>query len=173
MAVVFGLIGFVLASFGMKNAGTNYQNFLLVIAYWIAPWLAVVFVDRVLRRGTLTGALAQDKRHQNWAGPIAMIVGMAVSIWLFSNQTKYLGVVPKHHPKVGDLTPEVGFRRRSGCPVLRALQAVQPVGGESARSGMRICTIPSLDLVGHTSTTHVIGVQAPSSAEIETLLVHG
>jgi NCS1 family nucleobase:cation symporter-1 len=109
VAVVFGLIGFVLASFGMKNAGTNYQNFLLVIAYWIAPWLAVVFVDRILRRNTLTGALAQDKRHQNWAGPIAMLAGMVISIWLFSNQTKYLGVVPKHHPKVGDLTPEVGF----------------------------------------------------------------
>jgi NCS1 family nucleobase:cation symporter-1 len=109
VAVVFGLIGLVLASFGLKNAGTDYQNFLLVIAYWIAPWLGVVFVDRILRRGQLTGALAQDRRHQNWAGPIAMVVGVVVSIWLFSNQTKYVGVIPKHHPKVGDLTPEVGF----------------------------------------------------------------
>ena len=109
VAVVFGLIGLVLASFGLKNAGANYENFLLVIAYWIAPWLGVVFVDRFLRRGQLTGALAQDRRFHNWAGPIAMVVGVVVSIWLFSNQTKYVGVIPKHHPKVGDVTPEVGF----------------------------------------------------------------
>ena len=31
------------------------------------------------------------------------------SIWLFSNQTKYVGVVPSHVPAVGDLTFEVGF----------------------------------------------------------------
>jgi NCS1 family nucleobase:cation symporter-1 len=109
VAVVFGLIGLVVASFGLKNAGTDYENFLLVIAYWIAPWLGVVFVDRILRRGQLTGALAQDRRHQNWAGPIAMAVGAAVSIWLFSNQTKYVGVIPKNHAKFGDITPEVGF----------------------------------------------------------------
>jgi nucleobase:cation symporter-1, NCS1 family len=34
---------------------------------------------------------------------------MGISIWLFSNQTKYVGLVPKHVPSVGDLTFEVGF----------------------------------------------------------------
>jgi NCS1 family nucleobase:cation symporter-1 len=38
-----------------------------------------------------------------------MLVGIVVSIWLFCNQTKYVGVVPSAHPAVGDLTPEVGF----------------------------------------------------------------
>ena len=38
-----------------------------------------------------------------------MVVAIVVSIWLFSNQTKYVGVVPKHVPSVGDLTFEVGF----------------------------------------------------------------
>jgi NCS1 nucleoside transporter family len=109
VAVVFGLIGLVVASFGLKNAGSNYENFLLVIAYWIAPWLGVVFVDRLLRRGTDSGALAVNKAFQNWAGPIAMAVGAVVSIWLFSNQTKYLAPIPKAHPNVGDLTAEVGF----------------------------------------------------------------
>ena len=50
-----------------------------------------------------------DRRHTNWAGPVAMAVGMGLSIWLFSNQTEYLGVVPGHVPAVGDLTFEVGF----------------------------------------------------------------
>jgi NCS1 family nucleobase:cation symporter-1 len=109
VAVVFGILGLVLASFGLKNAGTDYQNFLLVIAYWIGPWLGVVFVDRLLRRGRPTAADAQDRSFRNWAGPFAMLVGGAVSIWLFSNQTKYVGLIPEHHPAVGDLTAEVGF----------------------------------------------------------------
>jgi hypothetical protein len=32
-----------------------------------------------------------------------------VLIWLFSNQTEYVGLVPTHVPSAGDLTFEVGF----------------------------------------------------------------
>jgi NCS1 nucleoside transporter family len=120
VAIIFGVCGFVLALFGLKNAGQNYENFLLVIAYWIGPWLGVVLVDRFLRRGTDVTAVALDTRYANWAGPIAMFVGMVVSIWLFSNQTKYVGVVPKAHGGVGDITFLVGFL------VAGALYAVLP-----------------------------------------------
>jgi NCS1 nucleoside transporter family len=109
VAVVFGIVGLIVASFGLKNAGADYENFLLIIAYWITPWLGVVFVDRILRRGKPFGIFAEQRGYQNWSGPVAMAVGMAVSIWLFSNQTKYLAPVPKHHPAIGDITPEVGF----------------------------------------------------------------
>jgi NCS1 nucleoside transporter family len=109
VAVVFGVAGFVLALFGLKNAGENYENFLLVIAYWIGPWLGVVLVDRFLRRGTDVTPVALDMKYVNWAGPIAMLVGMVISIWLFSNQTKYVGVVPDAHGGVGDITFLVGF----------------------------------------------------------------
>jgi NCS1 nucleoside transporter family len=110
VAVTFGIIGFIVAYFGLNNAGNKYENFLLLIAYWIAPWLAVVFCDQLLRRGGgQVDALLFDKRYANWAGPVAMAIGMGVSIWLFSNQTEYTGVVPKHVPTVGDLTFEAGF----------------------------------------------------------------
>jgi NCS1 nucleoside transporter family len=109
VAVAFGIVGFIVASFGLGNAGQNYEDFLLIIAYWITPWLGVVFVDRLLRRGKPTGIWALTPGYRNWAGPVAMLVGIVVSIWLFSNQTKYVGPVPSAHPAVGDLTPEVGF----------------------------------------------------------------
>ena len=48
-------------------------------------------------------------RKLNWAGPVAMLVGVVVSIILFSKQTEYVGIVPKHVPSVGDLTFEAGF----------------------------------------------------------------
>jgi NCS1 nucleoside transporter family len=112
VALVFGVIGFIVALTGLHDAGTKYQNFLLVIAYWIAPWLAVVFCDQLLRRGQdprRLESLLFDTKYTNWAGPVSMLVGMGVSIWLFSNQTEYVGLVPKHYPSVGDLTFEVGF----------------------------------------------------------------
>ena len=112
VALVFGAIGFVVALTGLHDAGTKYENFLLIIAYWIAPWLAVVFCDRWLRRGQRPEQLQPllfDKRYENWAGPVAMLAGIVVSIVFFSNQTEYVGIVPKHVPDVGDLTFEVGF----------------------------------------------------------------
>ena len=47
--------------------------------------------------------------YTNWAGPVAMLVGVVVSIVLFSNQTEYVGLVPTHVPSIGDLTFEAGF----------------------------------------------------------------
>jgi NCS1 nucleoside transporter family len=112
VALVFGVIGFIVALTGLHDAGAKYTNFLLIIAYWIAPWLAVVFCDQYLRRRTPLTEIEPmlfDRKHTNWAGPVAMIAGMVVSIWLFSNQTEYVGLVPKHYPGVGDITFEVGF----------------------------------------------------------------
>jgi purine-cytosine permease-like protein len=110
VALVLGLIGYAVAAHYLKDPST-YENFLLIIAYWIGPWLAVVFLDRWFRRGsTNLGAIAQDAKYQNWAGPIAMAVGAGISIWLFANQyPKYIGPIPTHHPAFGDITFEVGF----------------------------------------------------------------
>jgi NCS1 nucleoside transporter family len=107
IAIVFGVAGFVLAAFGLNDID-KYENFLLIIAYWIGPWLAVFFVDQLTNKGNHADVL-YDHKYSNWAGPIAMAVGMAISIPLFSNQLKFVGWVPKHHPKFGDLTFEVGF----------------------------------------------------------------
>ncbi|MBE7187745.1 cytosine permease, partial [Jatrophihabitans endophyticus] len=109
VATVLGLVGYAVAAHYLSNPST-YENFLLIIAYWIGPWLAVVFVDRFFRRRTESAALALDRRYTNWAGPIAMAVAGVVSIWLFANQyPKYIGAVPAHHPAWGDVTFEVGF----------------------------------------------------------------
>ena len=61
----------------------------------------------------------RDDQLSDWAGPIAMGVGTALSIWLFANQTpKYIGSVPTHHPALGDITFEVGFVVAAVCCTL-------------------------------------------------------
>ncbi|HEY4020783.1 MAG TPA: hypothetical protein VGM75_18980, partial [Pseudonocardiaceae bacterium] len=47
--------------------------------------------------------------YQNWAGPVAMVVGIVASVLLFSNQTEFVGLVAQHVPAVGDITFAVGF----------------------------------------------------------------
>jgi NCS1 family nucleobase:cation symporter-1 len=109
VAVGFGVLGTLVALWALPDAGTNYENFLLVIAYWIAPWLGTVFADRIMRRGTAIASFIPDSaRYKNWAGFISFVVAAIVSIWLFSNQTFYTGPIAKASP-IGDLTPLVGF----------------------------------------------------------------
>jgi len=68
--------------------------------------------DKDVQLQPAPGALsftALDTRHTNWAGPVAMLAGMGLSMWLFSNQTEYVGLVPAYVPSAGDLTFEAGF----------------------------------------------------------------
>jgi nucleobase:cation symporter-1, NCS1 family len=110
VAIVFGVAGFFLALSGLSDAGTKYNNFLLVISYWIGPWLGVFFADQFLRRGKRVDGFLFDRRHNPWSGFAAMAIAIAVSIIFFANQTDYVGIVPKHvSASFGDLTFEVGF----------------------------------------------------------------
>ena len=63
VGLAFGVIGLILAFNGLKDSGEKYENFLLVIAYWIAPWLGVVFTDRLLRRGTVVDDIVVDSKY--------------------------------------------------------------------------------------------------------------
>jgi NCS1 family nucleobase:cation symporter-1 len=114
VAIVFGVAGFFLALSGLSDAGTKYNNFLLVISYWIGPWLGVFFADQFLRRGKRVDGFLFDRRHNPWAGFAAMAIAIGVSIYLFANQTDYVGLVPKHVAAFGDLTFEVGFVLAAG-----------------------------------------------------------
>jgi NCS1 nucleoside transporter family len=107
-AVVFGILGFLLAHAALNNPANNYENFLLVMSYWIGPWLGVLIADKVLRKGASIEKLLFAKR-ENIAGPIAFIVAGFIAIWGFSNQSYYSGYFVKHHPGIGDIAFLVGF----------------------------------------------------------------
>ncbi len=109
VAIALGVAGFFVALSGLHDAGAKYNNFLLVIAYWIGPWLGVFFADQILRRGKRVDGFIFDRKHNPWAGFAAMAIAMGVSIYFFANQTDYVGVVPKHNGHFGDITFEVGF----------------------------------------------------------------
>ena len=108
-ATVFGVAGFFLAWSALKNPANNYENFLLIISYWLGPWLGVFLADQFLRKGRRVDGLLFSRSHENWIAPVIFLVALVVSVWLFSNQAKYTGPIPKAHPAVGDITFFVGF----------------------------------------------------------------
>ncbi|MER6417670.1 cytosine permease [Streptomyces sp. NPDC001137] len=113
LVVVSGVAGTAAAWASLDDAGSAYEAFLLVIAYWVAPWLGVVLVERWLQSRTATDeeltARLTDRSFTNWPGIAALLIGVAVSVPLFSNQEDFVGYVPKHWPSFGDITPVVGF----------------------------------------------------------------
>ncbi|MFI9827052.1 purine-cytosine permease family protein [Streptomyces sp. NPDC051913] len=117
IVVLCGLAGTGAAWASLADAGHAYEAFLLVIAYWVGPWLGVVLVERWLRARTpvteLAGRLG-DRGFSNWPGVAALLTGIAVSVPLFSNQEKYIGWVPERWPSFGDITCLVGFAVSAG-----------------------------------------------------------
>ncbi|MFN8635622.1 MAG: cytosine permease [Chloroflexota bacterium] len=108
LAVVFGIIGFFVARSGEYDAGHQYENFLLVIGYWITPYLGVIFTDYLMRRGQFNEAELYDTRNRKWTGFAAMAIGIVASE-PFWNQAFWLGAFAKAYPNLGDLSFIVGF----------------------------------------------------------------
>src|SRR5712692_8210473 len=113
LAVAAGVLGYLIGVIGSANVGpgSKYEYFLLLISYWIAPWLAVVLVDYWLRRGDYGDeSMFYDTKYQRWQGVAAMAIGLAVSVFFFSNvYSVYIGPVPTNNPQIGDITFIVGF----------------------------------------------------------------
>jgi NCS1 family nucleobase:cation symporter-1 len=112
-AVAFGVLGLIVAFLGLKDV-SRYENFLLVISYWIGPWLGVVFADWYLRRGHRVDGFLFDRRHRPLAGWVSMLVAVVLSVWLFANQSLYVGVVPAKWAAFGDIAFFVGFLIAAG-----------------------------------------------------------
>ena len=118
VTVFFGVAGFLVAWWALPDAAASYEAFLLIIAYWIGPWLGVVFADQYMRRGQTIAGFLYDRSYANWMGLASFAVGMVVSVLLFSNQEKFVGVVAKAVPQLGDITFFVGFLLSGGLYLL-------------------------------------------------------
>lgn len=55
-----------MAWWALPDAAHSYEAFLLIIAYWVGPWLGVVFADQYLRRGQPVAHLLYDRSYTNW-----------------------------------------------------------------------------------------------------------
>jgi NCS1 family nucleobase:cation symporter-1 len=111
-AVVIGALGTIL----LLLAGTNplqlegeFQSYLLLLAYWIAPWLAIVIGDYyLLHRGRYDTAALYRRNGVRWAGLGAYVAGILVSV-PFMSQQLFTGPIAKTYLQGADLSYYVGF----------------------------------------------------------------
>ena len=86
----------------------NFTNYLLLLAYWIAPWLAIVISDFYLFHGAATSLPSYTATMAcAGAGLIAYVVGILVSIPFWS-QTNFTGFIAAKL-QGADITYYVGF----------------------------------------------------------------
>lgn len=110
-AIVIGVLGTVV----LLLAGTNplkleeeFSNYLLILAYWIAPWLAIVISDFYLfHKGRYETSALYRNNGVRWAGLISYVVGIVVSIPFWS-QTNFTGFIAAKL-QGADITYYVGF----------------------------------------------------------------
>jgi NCS1 family nucleobase:cation symporter-1 len=109
MVLLAGLAGGILSFIGVQNGDVAHQldGFLLVVSYWVSPWIAIVVTERFLSKGKDAQARALAPKN-SWAGPLAFVLATGISIWGFANQVLYTGPLAKSW-NVGDLTALVGF----------------------------------------------------------------
>jgi NCS1 family nucleobase:cation symporter-1 len=110
-AIVVGALGGLLATGGSNAtaAATQYSNFLLLLSYWIGPWVAVVLVDWFFKhRGSYQLRALYDQSSTVRVGTIAWLVGLGVSV-PFMNQSWFVGPIPSAYPQLGDVSYLVSF----------------------------------------------------------------
>ena len=91
LAIIGGALGFALALLGYQNFTQNYENFLIVLDYWIMPWLAVVLLDFYVFGHREPMGFSQPV-PVNWNGLIAWLIGLAVSLLFISEQFQVFGL---------------------------------------------------------------------------------
>ncbi|MFX3617105.1 MAG: cytosine permease [Sporolactobacillus sp.] len=109
-ALLVGVLGGILSYIGFQtNYATNFSDFLLVLGYWICPFLAVVLCDYLFIRHNQTDTSVFYRGSSSIkAGFWAFLIGFAVSVPFF-NQTMYVGFIAKAYPAIGDLSYYVSF----------------------------------------------------------------
>ncbi|MBA4023193.1 MAG: cytosine permease [Gordonia sp.] len=118
VTAVFGVVGFLVAWWALADAAANYETFLLIVAYWIGPWLGIVLADQLLRRGRPVANLLYDTKYTNWGGLLSFVIALVVSVALFANQERYVGWVAEAVPELGDIAFFIGFLIAFGGYVL-------------------------------------------------------
>lgn len=95
LAVVASGIGLVLSLFGSGHFEQNYENFLLMLGYWMTPWLGVLFTDFfILRRDQIVKTDFRASRSFYWPGVFSFVIGIICSL-PFMNGPFYEGRVAK------------------------------------------------------------------------------
>ncbi|WP_371535023.1 cytosine permease [Streptomyces sp. NBC_01023] len=133
--LVVGAIGSAIGwAAGQGNYWESFQNFLILLGNWIAPWIAVMLVHRFF-----AGAPAGGRPGRFGAGFVSWLLGIAAAVPFMSQPGVFTGPIARSHPALGPCAAAVAFAtaglihlllarvlRRAGAP-----RTGRPVGPDS------------------------------------------
>ncbi|MBP7835223.1 MAG: cytosine permease [Rhodoluna sp.] len=115
MVVIAGVLGGGISYFAVEdNFRFIFELFLLTVGYWLAPWVSILVVDRLLRKGQdIDKLITEGAKHRSIGGPIAFVVATVVSVSLFAKAemptVQFYGALTGPGPENGDWTAATGF----------------------------------------------------------------
>ncbi|KJS17116.1 MAG: cytosine permease [Peptococcaceae bacterium BRH_c4b] len=92
-------LGVLIISFGSGKLAHTYTNFLLLLSYWIAPWLGVVLSDFYYHKANPW----RKDEPKGWIGIVSFLCGVLISIPLM-NSVLYVGPVAKNYLGGADIS---------------------------------------------------------------------
>lgn len=109
-AVVATLAFFLTLILNSGNLASSFENYLLFLSYWVAPWAAVVLVDWWSRRGSVDRERLLNLRLLPSGVPalIAFVVGFTASVPLMSTAL-FTGPISSGVLHFADIAYLVGF----------------------------------------------------------------
>jgi NCS1 family nucleobase:cation symporter-1 len=114
MVIIAGVLGGALSYFAVEdNFRFLFELFLLTVGYWLAPWVAILVVDRILRKGQdIDKLIKEETKHSNIAGPITFVLTTVVSVLLFAKAemptVQFYGALTGPGAENGDWTAITG-----------------------------------------------------------------
>ncbi len=92
-------LGALIISFGSGKLAQTYTNFLLLLSYWIAPWLGVVLSDFYYHKANPW----RKDEPKGWIGIFSFLCGVLISI-PFMSSVLYVGPVAKNYLGGADIS---------------------------------------------------------------------
>ena len=110
-AVIVGILGTIVSWIaGQHGYWQHYQEFLFLLGYWVAPWLAIVLVDYYFKaKGEYETDEFYDRKKPIGAGFWAWVIGVALSVPFMNQYPLFVSWFPTHYPQFGDITYFVSF----------------------------------------------------------------
>ncbi|MFJ7990530.1 cytosine permease [Streptomyces sp. NPDC096351] len=105
--LVVGGLGSAIGWFaGQGDYWKSFENFLIILGNWIAPWLAVMLVQRFLVRG-----VSPDEAAPRNFGPgfAAWLLGLLAAVPFMSQPGVFVGPIAESHPALGACAAAVAF----------------------------------------------------------------
>lgn len=95
LAIGASLIGLILSLLGSGHFEQNYENFLLMLGYWMTPWVGILITDFfILRRDRIASKDIRATTRVFWPGILSFLIGIVCSL-PFMDGPFYEGAISK------------------------------------------------------------------------------